>query len=383
MYSNDAFGVPVLCLLTLITGGETTHATEGPLRIGLIASNGAGTDALAAGARAAVEEVNASGGIGGRPLQLVRAAPGHPWRAGAGRLADLVFDGDLIAVIGPQDGTTAHTVAQIATRRRIPVLTLSPEDSLTRALDPWVLRGVPDDGTQARTLLRWARAGGVGERLGLAVPTGRAGRERSDSLRRAAEETDTRVACVMQLDAAAIAASPEAAFCDAADYDVLMLWLDPGPALELLAALDPNRLPERILGSTRLDEEIFARGLRDLADSMAAGPAVGFAGRLGRLAIPLLRPSDRNERCAPAAEATLAERLGHDLVRAVADAARRAGTDALSIRDALRDGASLEGRSGRFGFDSNGNRTEDLRVGLWRREGWVPAPTTHLPGRTP
>jgi len=371
LYLNDAFGVPVLCLLTLIAGGGTTHAAEGPLRIGLITSDGAGIDALAAGARAAVEEVNASGGIGGRPLQLVRSAPGHPWRAGAGRLADLVFEGDLIAVIGSLDGTTAHTAAQIATRRRIPLVTLSPEGSLTRALDPWVLRGVPDDGTQARTLLRWARAGGAGERLGLAVPTGRAGRERSDSLRRAAEQTDTRVACVMQLDAAAIAASPQAALCDAADYDVLMLWLDAGPALELLAALDPARLPEWILGSTRLDDEVFARGLRDLAD------------RRGRLAIPLLRPSDRNERCAQAAEATLTERLGHDLVRAVAGSARRGGTDALSIRDALRDGASLEGRSGRFGFDSNGNRTGDLRVGLWRREGWIPAPTTDLPGRTP
>lgn len=348
MYLNDAFGVPVLCLLVSIAGGGTAQAAEEPLRIGLITPNGAGTDALAAGALVAVEEVNASGGIGGRPLHLVRAAPEHPWRGGAGRLAGLVFERDLIAVIGAEDGSTAHTVAQIATRRRIPVVTLSPESSLTRAMDPWVLRGVPDDESQARSLLRWALDQGAGKRLGLAVPEGRAGRERADSLRRAAAATGARVTCSMP-----------ALDCDAAGYDILMLWLDAGEALELLTGLDPQRLPEQILGSTRLDDAQFVEGLRR-RDGSPASP----------LAITLLRSAGEARQAAPAGEAALAERLGHDLVRAVALSARRAGSDPLSLRDALRDGALFEGRSGRFEFDSQGNRREALRVGLWRRGGW-------------
>ena len=199
MYPTDTSGVPVLCLVTLIFAGGLAQGAEAPLRVGLIGS-GTGADALAAGARSAAEEVNASGGIDGRPLHLVRTAVGHPWRGGAGRVARVVFDDDLVAVIGPQDGTTAHAVAQIATRRRIPVVTLSPESSLTRAMDPWVLRGVPDDETQARALLRWAGERGAGERLGVAVPDGRAGRERLDSLRRAATATGSQVTSVLRVD---------------------------------------------------------------------------------------------------------------------------------------------------------------------------------------
>jgi branched-chain amino acid transport system substrate-binding protein len=335
----------------IATGGPT-HAVEGPLQVGLILSEGADTDALAAGAREAVEEVNASGGIGGRPLQLLEAEPGHPWRGGAGRLAELVFRNRLIAVLGAADDGTAHSVAQIATRRRIPLVTLSPEASLTRAMDPWVLRAVPDDEAQAVALLEWARADGAGERLGLAVPSGRAGRERARSLGRAAAATGSRVVCVMQ---AAPGAPGAPSGCDAASYDVLMLWLDAGPGLELLASLDAARLPERILGSTRLDDEKVRRTLA--GDDAAV-----------RLAIPLLRPATDEP-----GSAALAERLGYDLVHAVAASAATAGPDPLAVRDALRESALAAGRSGSLEFDEQGNRRGELRVGVWRRGGWAPA----------
>jgi len=358
---TDSLGVPILCLVTLIAGGGFTHGAEAPLRIGLIGS-GASADALAAGARVAVDELNASGGIGGRPLHLVRTAVGHPWRGGAGTVARVVFDDDLVGMIGPQDGATAHTVAQIATRRRIPVVTLSPESSLTRAMDPWVLRGVPDDETQAIAMLRWA---GAGDRLGVAVPEGRAGRERLDSLQRAAAVTGNRIASLLRVD-------PDGTIAGAGDYDVLLLWLDAAPALELLAALGPRGLPEQILGSTRLDDASFTRALAVDAGPELAVLRSSLDEHARALAIPLLRPNSTLKRNARSAEPPLAGRLGHDLVYVLAEAARRAGTEPLAIREALHDGSSFAGRSGHFGFDENGNRTGDLRIGWWRRGNWVP-----------
>jgi len=350
-----------------MAGWGVSSAAEAPLRIGLIASEAAGADALAAGARSAVAEVNASGGIDGRPLHLVRAAPARPWN-GAGRISALVFQQDLIAVIGPEDGATAHTVAQIATRRRVPVITLAAEDSLTRALDPWVLRGVPDDETQALELLRFARDRGAGARLGLAVPPGRSGRERSRSLRRAAAVAGAQVACVFTPDAAAAALQTGELSCDAAQYDVLLLWLDAGPALELLELLDPNDLPQAILGSTRLDDTGFARALRELGASRAAGSVGSIE---GRLLLPWLRSRSKSERDTPRSDAPLTERLGYDLLHAVADAARRAGTAGLPLREALRQTGSFAGSTGPFAFDAAGNRTGPLDIAAWHRDGWV------------
>jgi branched-chain amino acid transport system substrate-binding protein len=132
-----------------------TELRKDDLRIGLLESSGPLADDLAQGARLAVEELNASGGVGGRRVELFLLPRSRgSWRDGASSMAELVYEKRLVALIGPTTRTDAHLAAQIATKKGIPVVTLSFGRSITRVMDPWVFRGVPEDDEQAQTLLR-------------------------------------------------------------------------------------------------------------------------------------------------------------------------------------------------------------------------------------
>jgi ABC-type branched-subunit amino acid transport system substrate-binding protein len=308
------------------------------LVIGLLAATGPSSESLTAGAERAVNEINAAGGIDGLRLDLVTLAAPGPWRDGAGLTARLVFENRVVGLIGPTDEGSAHVAAQIATRKRIPVITLSPEDSLTKAMVPWVFRGVPDDGTQARALLRWSFADPRGKTAVLAVPEGRSGRERAAALEGACSEVGVQIVQTLVGDRPSRRGTAAA--------DVLLLWLDPGPAVDRLLAQGRRGTPRRILGSTRLDVPEFVGEAPDWT--------VG-------LALPLLRAEASSAVIAPG----LPHALGYDGVRAMAGAALREGPEPGALRRGLAEG-QVRGRSGTFGFDQRGNRVGPINVGVVR-----------------
>lgn len=275
---------------------------EEPLTIGLLETAGPWAEAVAAGARQAVAEVNVTGGVAGRPLRLAELQPARPWRDFGSLAARLVSAEEPLALIGPSDGAAAHLSAQIATRFRVPLITLSPESSLTRAYDPWIFRGVPDDEERARRLLESVLDELRGRRAVAVVPAGRSGRGRRAALQRARSEVGAELVAVTH---------PGRPLRQRAD--VLLLWLDPEAAQEFLDQLDDTQIPAAILYLRHLDLE------------------------LGRA-------------------------LGYDLVRLVAEAAASAGARPQEIRQYLAQGRTFTGRSGTFHFDRQGNRRGELTM---------------------
>ena len=346
-----------------------------PIRIGLVEAGGHAAEALAAGAEAAVAEANARGGVDGRPLQLVKLVSPRPWRDGASMMARLIFDEGLAALIGPLDGAAAHVAAQIATRKRIPLITLSPEAALTRAMDPWVFRGVPGDGEQARALLRWSLPDPRGKRAALVVPDGREGRERLASLLEACRDLGLEATTVIfagdrraEAESGASDSTIGAGASSIGIADVLLLWLDPEPALMFLQGLGGGWPPSRILGSMRLDDREYLARVPPWAEGLALPMlrADGVRGRAG---------SDRG------GEPDLNVALGYDMLRALAAAARGTGPEPGQIRDGLASGQSLTGRSGTFHFDRRGNRRGRIPIGILRDGRLVPAHSLSISAR--
>jgi ABC-type branched-subunit amino acid transport system substrate-binding protein len=302
-------------------------ATGAPLRIGLMASEGVAGEGLATGARAAIGEINAAGGIAGRPLELQRLAAGSPWRDGASRLAQLATADDLIALVGADDGAMAHVAAQLASRRRIPYLSASAEVSLTRAGVPWVLRGVPSDRAQAETLLAAFGDGRAPLRAVLVVPAGREGRERLVGLREACTAQQVRI----------VAERSGGPMSDLPAADVVLVWLDAEDAVEALRTLDAAPTPA-LLGSHRLLESAVLQVAAEQGHALLL-PALGSARRT-----------------------SLSERLGYDLIRRVAEAARTAGITPEALRDALLADPEFVGRTGAMRFDAAGNRLTEMEA---------------------
>jgi branched-chain amino acid transport system substrate-binding protein len=337
---------------------ETAGAAAEPILIGLLESTGPTAERLAAGARRAVAEVNAGGGIEGRPLQLRTLAAPRPWNDGASLMARLVFEERVTALIGPTDGAAAHVAAQVATRNRIPVITLSPEESLTRARVPWVFRGVPSDAEQARALLSRVFHETRGRRAEAVVPTGRAGRERLSSLREASRDLGVEIVSVLHADTRGIVPAAADRPVTSQPADVMLLWLDPVPALSFLERLEAG--PPRIVGSSRLADEAFVRNLPSRAEGLAV-PSL-------RPDTPPLRGGDRQaEKWIDPGDA-----LGYDMVRLLASAARRGGAEPHRLRDVLESGSDMKGMSGSFRFDRRGNRLGEIRIGIIKGGGIVP-----------
>ncbi len=321
--------------------GAGTELHKGDLRIGLLESSGPLAEDLAQGAKRAVEELNASGGVDGRRIELFLLPRSRgPWRDGAPSMAELVYEKELVALIGPMTRTDAHLAAQIATKKGIPVVTLSFGRSITRVMDPWVFRGVPEDDEQARALLRWAFSEPEGKRVVLVVPAGRDGEARLGSLERACTAVGARITGTVKVSERM---APDVGEIDAVNADAILLWLDVESALLFLRGQRELLYGKKILGSLRLDNEEFM----GRAPSAAEG-----------LALPMLR-SDSGE--------TLGSVLGYDMVHVIATAAEKADGRPELIRDNLLGGEVYSCRSGEFRFDEFGNRRGSFPIGTLRR----------------
>ena len=106
------------------------------------------------GATVAVDLANDVGGVHGRPVRLFRRWDDDPWRGGAREVIRLVYEDEVLALIGGPDGVSTHVAQQIATKVLLPLIApVSSDPSLTHTRVPWILRLPPDDTLQARVLV--------------------------------------------------------------------------------------------------------------------------------------------------------------------------------------------------------------------------------------
>ena len=129
------------------TQGET-------IKIGLLIPD---KEALAAkhGAELAIRKANEKGGFSGHPFHLVVRSTEGPWGAGSKESVSLVFEDEVLAIMGSLDGRNAHLAEQVATKTRLIFLSSWATDmTLSKAFVPWYFRCVPNDKQQAISLIQ-------------------------------------------------------------------------------------------------------------------------------------------------------------------------------------------------------------------------------------
>jgi branched-chain amino acid transport system substrate-binding protein len=146
--------LPVLLFLL-----SACHGATGPIRIGLA---GPFSDPVGApmkrAAELAVEEINAAGGIQGRPIELVpRDDFGDPDSAVV--VATSLEAAGVVAVIGHVYSGTTLAAAPIYNGASTPVVQISPSSSSPEVTDagPYTFRVCPSDLAHGAALARYAR----------------------------------------------------------------------------------------------------------------------------------------------------------------------------------------------------------------------------------
>ncbi len=148
--------IPVLALL-LLAGLAGCTRTERPIYIGL---TGALSDPIGEpmrrAARLAVEEINAQGGVRGRPLALIeRDDFANP--DSAVRVAGELYSSEAVAVVGHLFSGTTLAAAPIYNSGSRPLVAITPSSSAPEVSDagPYTFRMCPSDLAHGAALARW------------------------------------------------------------------------------------------------------------------------------------------------------------------------------------------------------------------------------------
>jgi len=308
---------------------------------------------LLRGVKMAVAEENEAGQ---GPIGLeVRSEDGQ-WGTVGNDAVALVSDRHVDAIITPSDGADSHLILQVSGRTRVPVASVCPDSSVTKAGVPWAVRVVARTDQEAEALLAAAQQPGRPPLHWWAVvPAGRPGRAVRRDLETAARSASSRLDRIVDCGEPNADPAPLVHAIVMAAADGVLLWLPPSQAGTVAAALRAAGYGGCLAGPSRLDSPEFGAAAR----AAAAGVLVTRF----RADADLRARADRFERRFRqeyGAEPDFSAAAAYDAARVLLEALRRAG-NGTGYRQ-FPVSFPTAGVTGVLHFDNSGNRTDALQV---------------------
>ena len=313
---------------------------------------------LLAGLELAVDEVNATGGIAGRPLELVvRDTAADPQKAAAA--VDELAGLGVTALAGEYHSVVARAVAARADALGLPFLCSSAVlDALTEQETSWVARLAPAQSRGWRVYADFLLAAGH-RRIAVAAQSSVYWASGTRVLR---DYLATRGGSLIELDMSALTPT---AVCDqlvAHDATALLLLLGiPEPAASIVKAVrGDSRLTDVLMGAPAGQPE-FAEWATLLGED---GAAIAFLRYLPEHLSPLAVRVQTALRERLAAAPSFVAFEGYDTIAVLAELLRSQGTDRARIAESWPR-IAVEGTRGPIRF----SRAPGIGVWQWT---WAP-----------
>lgn len=319
-------------------------------------------------ARLAVEEINAAGGVRGRPLELV-VLDDQGEVDSAVKVAAALLDSGVVAVIGHIYSSTTLASALVYNDPENPVLQISPSATSPDVSNAgeWTFRVCPSDAQYGGVLARWAH-----DRLGLTAGTvlyvnNTYGRGIRQTFTREFTRLGGRVIDALPF----LEESPEVGvYLDRIQQDrntrFVVLAGNITEATAIVRDMRGRGITLPVMGGDGLD------GIEESLGPMADGVYVSL------VYLPTL-PSDANRRFLEAyrtryplgSPIDYSAAATYDIVHLLKTAIERAGPGRRELRDAVaatgRTAPPFDGLTGRIAFDEHGDvPTLDILVGVVR-----------------
>ena len=175
-----------LALVALLPGA--VHAAPEPIKVGaLIAVTGPAALLGAPEARTLemrVQELNAKGGVGGRPIQLVLKDTGGSPEKAVSFARQLIEEERVFAIIGPTTSGESMAVKGIAEEGKTLLLSLAAAEAIVNPVLPHVFKVAPKDSLAVELIFQRMQRMGI-TRLGLLSSNtgfGKGGKEQVEKL---------------------------------------------------------------------------------------------------------------------------------------------------------------------------------------------------------
>jgi ABC-type branched-subunit amino acid transport system substrate-binding protein len=340
----------VFVAAALLCGAPSACAADAPLVVGLLLPpDEPEAAAIRQGTFAAAEEANEQPGP--RVRVAIRGKRGA-WGSDASEAALLVMDDGAGALIAPPSGAASHLVLQVSGRTAVPVASLCPDTSVTRASIPWMARVAPSTLDEAHAVFD----GTAAARWLVFVPAGRAGHEASHDLSLAAATAKRSIARTVETDGR-VAVATLRDLVSSARPDAVLVWLDAAPAGRLVRSLRAAGFTGPLAGPLRLASPAFGAEAGASAEGFSV-PVVASEG--GEVQARFQERYERLFGVAPDPAAAIA----YDATRLLIDALKREIPE--GARHAFPPSGGIRGATGTLAFDRNGNRIISLQVRRYR-----------------
>ena len=150
----------VFAVIVLAAGAAFAQAGRGPIKVGaMIPLTGGGATVGESGQIAvelAVKNINAAGGIGGRPIQLVIADYQTDATVGVSEAKRLVHQEKVELVIGPTYSQVTLAVLPILNEAKIPSVNVSGSERLTPEVGPYAFSMLANAEGQSKLMIDYA-----------------------------------------------------------------------------------------------------------------------------------------------------------------------------------------------------------------------------------
>ncbi|HEY5914205.1 MAG TPA: ABC transporter substrate-binding protein [Verrucomicrobiae bacterium] len=313
------------------------------------------------GVQLAVEQANKTPGP--RVSLVVRGRVGQ-WGADAQEAARMALDDGATALIAPPDGGASHLVLQVSGRTAVPVVSLCPDSSVSRAGVPWFARLVPRTVDEARVLFSNFNSAPVQiGRWAAFVPPGRPGRETANDLKEAAVLARTSLGPIIEITFSNREAA--VAVVMKTNAQAVLVWLDPKPAAECVKSLRGASFPGPIAGPIRLHTPEFVANAGNSLDGFFLPGLL-----LGEASQERFQAFQTVFRLQFKREPDISAAFSFDAAALLIQTIRNTEPEAL-IRSLPSD-LAFPGVSGILAFDANGNRKLPLQVLIFENGSFAP-----------
>ncbi|HET8723076.1 MAG TPA: ABC transporter substrate-binding protein [Anaeromyxobacteraceae bacterium] len=355
---------PLLAALAavLLAPGPARPAPE-PIKIGaLLAVTGPASFLGAPEARTLemlVQERNAKGGIGGRPIQLVLKDTGGSPEKAVSFARQLIEEEKVIAILGPSTSGESLQVKAIAEEGKTPLLSMAAAEGIVNPVLPHVFKVAPRDSYAVEVIFQRMKKMGI-TRIGFLSSNTGFGKGGKEQVEKLAPQFGITLAVNEVYDKAATDLTAEVTKLKAANVQAILNWsIEPAQSIVVKNA--------RQIGLT---VPIFqSHGFANLQYVKAAGPAAeGVIFPASRIVVASDLPAGNPQK--PVVEAyrkAYETRYGEDvstfgghawdafgiLVKAI----EQVGPDRARVRSAIEEMKGYVGTAGVFDFsprDHNG-----------------------------
>jgi branched-chain amino acid transport system substrate-binding protein len=328
------------------------------------------------GAQLAIEEANARGGYGGKPLKLMlhndydnwqaktvygEDRPTDPgiWGAASNEVVKMVYDDKDWAILGSISSESTHIALRMALRAEIPIVnSASTDPTIPETYIPWYFTNLQDDRVQSYTLARHIFADLGLKRLAILRVNNRYGRFGVIKLRDASRRLGHPVAIEQKFLPGDKDFARQLQVIKDSRADAIVLWADEIPTGRILKQMRALGMKQRVFGYYRtLGPELLAEA--------------GFAAEGFEAVFPYdptrkdQRWLDFNQRF----EARFQEKpehfasLAYDAMNALLDSICKAGLNRARIHDALANIEEYDGVTGHMIFDPNQKNVAPMYLG--------------------